>query len=81
MVYPCDKPLRENSSVVGLWGNLAEEGSISKINIDTLNLYYNKNKIEIVNLESLKICLIVKSINLCSPKNIFYILDTPDLGI
>tara|TARA_Y100000590_G_scaffold109536_1_gene124872 strand:+ start:187 stop:1914 length:1728 start_codon:yes stop_codon:yes gene_type:complete len=31
VVYTCDKPISENSSVVGLWGNLAEEGSISKI--------------------------------------------------
>ena len=31
VVYSCDKPLSEHSSVVGLWGNLAEDGSISKI--------------------------------------------------
>ena len=31
VVYPCDKPISEHSSVVGLWGNLAEDGSISKI--------------------------------------------------
>ena len=31
VVYSCDKPISENSSVVGLWGNLAPEGSISKI--------------------------------------------------
>tara|TARA_B110000116_G_scaffold272200_1_gene295751 strand:- start:27 stop:1778 length:1752 start_codon:yes stop_codon:yes gene_type:complete len=31
VVYPCDKPISDHSSVVGLWGNLAEDGSISKI--------------------------------------------------
>jgi len=31
VVYPCDKPISSHSSVVGLWGNLAEDGSISKI--------------------------------------------------
>ena len=31
VVYTCDKPLSDHSSVVGLWGNLAEDGSISKI--------------------------------------------------
>jgi len=31
VVYPCDKPISKHSSVVGLWGNLAEDGSISKI--------------------------------------------------
>ena len=31
VVYSCDKPLSEHSSVVGLWGNLAEDGCISKI--------------------------------------------------
>jgi len=31
VVYPCDKPISNHSSVVGLWGNLAEDGSISKI--------------------------------------------------
>ena len=31
VVYSCDNPISEHSSVVGLWGNLAEEGSISKI--------------------------------------------------
>ncbi len=31
VVYSCDQPISKNSSVVGLWGNLATEGSISKI--------------------------------------------------
>ncbi|MDP7197413.1 MAG: dihydroxy-acid dehydratase [SAR202 cluster bacterium] len=31
VVYTCDKPLSSHSSVVGLWGNLAEDGCISKI--------------------------------------------------
>ena len=31
VVYPCDNPISKHSSVVGLWGNLAEDGSISKI--------------------------------------------------
>ena len=31
VVYKCDNPISKNSSVVGLWGNLAPEGSISKI--------------------------------------------------
>jgi len=31
VVYKCDNPINENSSVVGLWGNLAEDGCISKI--------------------------------------------------
>ena len=31
VVYKCDNPISENSSVVGLWGNLAEDGCISKI--------------------------------------------------
>jgi len=31
VVYTCDNPISKHSSVVGLWGNLAEEGSISKI--------------------------------------------------
>ena len=31
VVYTCDKPLSDHSSVVGLWGNLAKDGSISKI--------------------------------------------------
>ena len=31
VVYTCDKPISDHSSVVGLWGNLAEDGSISKI--------------------------------------------------
>ena len=31
VVYPCDKPISDHSSVVGLWGNLALDGSISKI--------------------------------------------------
>jgi len=31
VVYTCDQPISKNSSVVGLWGNLATEGSISKI--------------------------------------------------
>ena len=31
VVYKCDNPITENSSVVGLWGNLAEDGCISKI--------------------------------------------------
>ena len=31
VVYSCDNPISDHSSVVGLWGNLAEEGSISKI--------------------------------------------------
>ena len=31
VVYPCNKPISDHSSVVGLWGNLAEDGSISKI--------------------------------------------------
>ena len=31
VVYTCDNPISNHSSVVGLWGNLAEEGSISKI--------------------------------------------------
>ena len=31
VVYPCDKPISNHSSVVGLWGNLAMDGSISKI--------------------------------------------------
>jgi len=31
VVYPCSKPISNHSSVVGLWGNLAEDGSISKI--------------------------------------------------
>jgi dihydroxy-acid dehydratase len=31
VVYSCDKPISDHSSVVGLWGNLASEGSISKI--------------------------------------------------
>ena len=31
VVYPCNKPISNHSSVVGLWGNLAEDGSISKI--------------------------------------------------
>lgn len=31
VIYPCNKPISEHSSVVGLWGNLAEDGSISKI--------------------------------------------------
>ena len=31
VVYTCDNPISEHSSVVGLWGNLAEDGSISKI--------------------------------------------------
>jgi len=39
VVYSCDKPLSDNSSVVGLWGNLAVEGSISKI-AGLKNLYF-----------------------------------------
>ena len=39
VVYPCNKPISNNSSVVGLWGNLAEEGSISKI-AGLSNLYF-----------------------------------------
>ena len=31
VVYKCNNPISENSSVVGLWGNLAEDGCISKI--------------------------------------------------
>jgi dihydroxy-acid dehydratase len=31
VVYSCDNPISKHSSVVGLWGNLAEDGSISKI--------------------------------------------------
>ena len=31
VVYTCDNPISQHSSVVGLWGNLAEDGSISKI--------------------------------------------------
>ncbi len=31
VVYNCDNPISKNSSVVGLWGNLAEDGCISKI--------------------------------------------------
>ena len=31
VVYSCDNPISDHSSVVGLWGNLAEDGSISKI--------------------------------------------------
>ncbi len=31
VVYKCDNPISENSSVVGLWGNLAPDGCISKI--------------------------------------------------
>src|SRR6056300_545025 len=31
VVYSCDNPISDHSSVVGLCGNLAEEGSISKI--------------------------------------------------
>jgi dihydroxy-acid dehydratase len=31
VVYPCNNPISPHSSVVGLWGNLAEDGSISKI--------------------------------------------------
>ena len=31
VVYSCDNPISNHSSVVGLWGNLAEDGSISKI--------------------------------------------------
>ncbi|PPR53442.1 MAG: hypothetical protein CFH16_00995, partial [Alphaproteobacteria bacterium MarineAlpha5_Bin6] len=31
VVYKCDQPISTNSSVVGLWGNLAENGCISKI--------------------------------------------------
>ena len=30
VVYSCDKPISNHSSVVGLWGNLAKDGSISK---------------------------------------------------
>ena len=39
VVYTCDKPISEHSSVVGLWGNLAENGSISKI-AGLKNLYF-----------------------------------------
>ena len=39
VVYPCDKPISDHSSVVGLWGNLAEDGSISKI-AGLTNLYF-----------------------------------------
>ena len=31
VVYKCENPISENSSVVGLWGNLAPDGCISKI--------------------------------------------------
>ena len=31
VVYSCDNPISNHSSVVGLWGNLAEDGCISKI--------------------------------------------------
>jgi len=31
VVFECSNPISENSSVVGLWGNLAEDGCISKI--------------------------------------------------
>jgi len=31
VVYKCDNPISKNSSVVGLWGNLAQDGCISKI--------------------------------------------------
>ena len=31
VIYPCNKPISDHSSVVGLWGNLAEDGCISKI--------------------------------------------------
>ena len=31
VVYKCENPISKNSSVVGLWGNLAEDGCISKI--------------------------------------------------
>ena len=31
VVYTCDNPISDHSSVVGLWGNVAEDGSISKI--------------------------------------------------
>ena len=38
VVYQCDNPISKNSSVVGLWGNLAEDGCISKIaGLKTLN--------------------------------------------
>ena len=39
VVYSCNKPISEHSSVVGLWGNLAEDGSISKI-AGLKNLYF-----------------------------------------
>ena len=31
VVFKCENPISKNSSVVGLWGNLAEDGCISKI--------------------------------------------------
>ena len=31
VVFKCENPLSDNSSVVGLWGNLAKDGCISKI--------------------------------------------------
>ena len=31
VVYKCENPISSNSSVVGLWGNLAPDGCISKI--------------------------------------------------
>lgn len=31
VIFNCNNPISNNSSVVGLWGNLAENGSISKI--------------------------------------------------
>tara|TARA_B100000029_G_scaffold36050_2_gene33955 strand:+ start:3701 stop:5431 length:1731 start_codon:yes stop_codon:yes gene_type:complete len=31
VVFDCENPISKNSSVVGLWGNLAEDGCISKI--------------------------------------------------
>ena len=42
VVYSCDNPISDNSSVVGLWGNLAEDGSISKI-AGLKNLYFKGN--------------------------------------
>lgn len=39
VVYSCDNPISNHSSVVGLWGNLASDGSISKI-AGLTNLYF-----------------------------------------
>ena len=59
VVYQCDKPISEHSSVVGLWGNLAEDGSISKI--AGLNNLYFKGKAKCFDCEEDALTAVLKN--------------------